>query len=188
MSKLIIGLVGTSGAGKSTVAKYLENKGFLKIELSSFLKEELQRRELKRINKKILQDLGNEFREKFGPEILVRRAIAKISKSKIKKAIIDGIRNLEEIAFLKKQDNFYLLGIDAKSRIRYDRIIKQRRDKWVGSYHNFLAIEKRDSYLGNDKIGLRVRECLKQAALIIVNNGSKELLYRELNKFIINLM
>lgn len=187
MRRLIIGLVGTSGAGKSTVGQYLEGKGFYKIELSSFLKEELSKRNLKRINKKILQDLGNELREKFGPQILVEKAIENINRRKIKKAIIDGIRNPYEIVFLKNQDNFYLLGIDAEPRIRYDRIVKDKGNRWVGSYQNFLGIEKRDSYLGNKKTGLRVRECLKQASLIIVNNGSRELLYQQVNKFITNL-
>lgn len=180
---IIIGLVGTSGAGKSTAASYLKAKGYQIITLSSFLKEALIKEKVKKITKRKLQDKGNQLRNDFGPAILAQKAIDKIKKKKIKKGVIDGIRNTEEIKFLKKEKNFFLLGIKAKSSLRFQRAIKSgRKDR--KTYQEFLKVEKRDSHLGDKKYGLRVRDCLKKAQWVIVNNLSVEHFYQQIDNII----
>lgn len=181
---MIIGLVGTSGAGKSTAAKYLKKQNFYYIELSAFLKKEAKKQGIKKITKKLLQDIGNEFRNTYGSAVLAQKAYENIKENRVRKAIIDGIRNLAEIEFLEKIKNFYLLGINTEPRIRYNRIIASRGKKYIGSYANFLNIEKRDSHLGNKEAGLRVKECLKKALVLIDNNSSIEDFYRKIDGFV----
>lgn len=181
---MIIGLVGTSGAGKSTTAKYLKKQNFYYIELSTFLKKEAKKRGIKKITKKLLQDIGNEFRSTYGSSILAQKAYEKIKEKRMKKAVIDGIRSPAEVEYLKKIKGFYLLGISAKPRLRYDRVIASRGKNYIGSYVNFLNIEKRDSHLGNREAGLRVKECLKKASFVIENNSSINELYYEIDRFV----
>lgn len=187
MEKIIIGLVGTSGSGKSTAAKYLKKKGFSLIELSSFCRKEAKKRKIVKITKKVLQDIGNELRKEYGPSVLTEKAVFELTENKIKKAVIDGIRNLGEIAYLTKQKNFYLLGIIAKTVNRYQRIVKLRGKSYIGSFNNFLKIEKRDSGLGNKLTGLRVRDCLKKTHLVIENNSTVEDFYKQIDNFIKSL-
>lgn len=179
---MIIGIVGTSGSGKTTAAKYLQKKGFYLVELSSFLIEEARRRKITNINKKSLQDLGNECRKKLGTSVLARWAFEKIKGRKEKNAVISGIRNPKEITYLINKKNFYLLGIDAQEKTRYQRVIELRGKKWMGNFANFLKIERRDS-AGGEK-GLQAKKCLIKAKKIIINNSSLESFYQQINYFL----
>lgn len=131
----------------------------------------------------MLQDLGNELRSEFGSSVLSTKAIQKIEERKIQKAVIVGIRNPKEVVYLKKQDGFYLLGLDADPKIRYKRVFKQRGQKWIGTYGDFAQTELRDSHLGNNNVGLRARECLKQALMVIDNSSTKEELLKNVRTF-----
>lgn len=181
---MIIGLVGTSGAGKSTISEYLINRGFFGIELSSLLKTEAQKKGIKHITKSILQDIGNDLRKLHGPQVLAEKALKEINKRKKRDIVIVGIRNLAEITLLKKQKNFFLIGIDAKPFFRYQRIIKQRGKNYIGSFADFLKIERRDSQLGNSVYGLRVRNCIKKATKLIQNNNDLADLYNQIDLII----
>ena len=101
--KLVIGISGTIASGKGTVAELLKQKGFSMITLSSIIREEVAKRGLEptRIN---LQDVGNDLRKEFGGQVLTERALAKF-KSYTTPLIIDGIRNADEIRFLREQAN-----------------------------------------------------------------------------------
>ena len=74
-NSLLIGLTGGFGSGKSTAASFFESKGFRKIILSLFLEEEARRRGIYKITRKILQDIGNEWRKKYGGGILAKKAL-----------------------------------------------------------------------------------------------------------------
>lgn len=181
-----IGLVGKSGSGKSTVRNYLKSKDYYSTELSSYLRKEAKARKLS-VSKLVLQDLGNELRKEKGPDILAKLAVAEIHKSHRRRSVIDGIRNRKEVKYLKSQEGFFLLGIVAKTKTRYERIVKQKGKNWVGSYKNFLNIERRDSHLGNKDFGLRVSDCLNLADFKVTNNGNLKSLYKEIDKIILTL-
>lgn len=169
---IIIGLVGASGSGKTTAAAYFKKQGFYSITLSDYIKKQFLKTGKERFSKKLLQHIGNQMRLRSGPQILAQLALEDIGRQKKSQVVIDGIRNPAEIAFLKTSDNFFLLGIVAKPRVRYQRIIKSKGKKWIGSYADFLTIERRENQLGNQTIGLRVKDCLKKADKIIANNDS----------------
>lgn len=48
IKKLIIGIVGTAGSGKDTLAEYLQKKGFIYTSLSDRIREECDRLNLSR--------------------------------------------------------------------------------------------------------------------------------------------
>lgn len=181
---MIIGIVGTSGSGKSTAAKYLKNNNFYLIELSSYIIKEAKKRGIRKITKKVLQDIGNELRKNDGPAVLAEKAVFEINQKKIKNAVVVGIRNPAEISYLSKQNKFYLLGIDAIPKNRYQRVIKQRGKNYIRSFAEFLQVERRDSELGNEKIGLRVSDCLKKARRVINNDSTKEYFYKQIDDFV----
>mgnify|MGYP001595278507 FL=1 len=180
----IIGIVGPFGSGKSTVAKYLEKKfGYEKITLSSFLRKEANNRGVKKMTRKLLQDIGNEFRVKMGPEVLAKLAIEEVKLRKIKKAIIDGIRNPAEIEFLRKQGNFILWGISANIKYRFQRL-KKLKSKAVLSWEDFQKYDARDKGKGQKTTGLLTGKCFDMAERMIENNGTKKEFLEQINKFI----
>lgn len=172
----IIGLVGLPCAGKTTVAKYLEKKDYARITLSDFIKEEAKKNGVEVVSRETLQDYGNKMREQFGPQVLAQLAFRKIRTENFGKVVIDGIRNLYEIAFLKVENNFTLIGITARPRIRFKRLLDRPNRPWSGSFSDFLRHEHREEGLGSKEIGLRVRECFKKADYLIENNKTLDAL------------
>ena len=64
---MIIGITGTLGAGKTTVAIYLESKGFIYRSVRSFITEEVHRRSIA-VTRDTLVQVGNEIRAQHGPQ------------------------------------------------------------------------------------------------------------------------
>lgn len=180
---LLIGITGGFGSGKSEAASFFESKGFKTIILSLFLEKEAKIRGFKKITRKILQDIGNEWRKKIGTGVLSEKAIACIKKEKIKRAIIDGIRNPGEVKRLRKEKNFILLGIIADKKNRFERLKNlKRREKLT--WELFHKLDRRDMGLGQKEGGLRVLACLKKADFYIENNKSIDEFKNNLAKFL----
>lgn len=180
----IIGLVGLPGAGKTTVTEFLEKHGFVKVILSDIIRDELKRRGIVEYTREILQDVGNEMRRKFGPDVLARRAMKQLKILGNEKYVIDGIRNLSEIAYLKKQKQFYLIGVKAPSQVRFERLKERITNPLQKSYPEFLLEEHRENALGAKTTGLRVIDCLKQCQTILVNSKTVLMFEKQLHAFL----
>jgi len=185
-NSFIIGLVGLPGAGKTTVTEFLEKHGFVWVILSDIIRDELAKRGVVDMTREILQNTGNEMRRKFGPDILAKRAMKQLKILGNEKYVIDGIRNLSEIAYLKKQKQFYLVGVTAPSKIRFDRLKERKTNPLQKSYREFLLQEHRENELGATTTGLRVVDCLKQCETIFVNSKTVSVLEKQLHTFLAN--
>lgn len=178
--RVIIGLAGFPGAGKTTAARYMEEKGFGIITLSDFIKKEVKKKNLPP-TRMVLQNYGNRMRKKYGPQILAQLAVKKIESESLSRAVIDGIRNKYEVKFLEVENGFFFIGVKADAKIRYKRVLKKRGAKKVGSYKEFCKHEAREDSLGSSEVGLRVKDCLSMAKYSVVNNGEKQTLYDQLD-------
>lgn len=163
--RLIIGLVGTLGAGKSTVTKYLETLGFKPFRLSDVIREKFKNRTLKRNS---LQDSGNKLRKKYGTSYLAKKTLEKIEKKGLKKAVVDGIRNLGEFEYFASKSNFYLVSVNAPAKIRYLRLKDRKGVTDPRNWQEFLAIEKRDL---DEKLyfGQQTKKVMQKADFSVVN-------------------
>ena len=180
---LIIGITGAFGSGKSTASSFFENKGFTKIILSLLLEEEARKRDVQKITRKILQDIGNEWRRKYGKGILAKKAIYFLQKSNINKAVIDGIRNVGEVDEFREQKHFSLLAVIADRQIRFERLKKlKRRESLTESLFNRL--DRRDLGLGQKETGLQVAKCIALSDVFIDNNSSISDFRDKLNNFL----
>jgi dephospho-CoA kinase len=188
MDRLVIGLVGPIAGGKGVLANYLREQGFEYYSLSDILRLELKQKDLP-INRKNLQDIGNELRENYGAGILAEKTTALISRES-KKIIIDSVRNPGEINFLKMHLHSIIWGVDAPDDLRlkwYMERAKLRGEDEV-SEEMFRIANLRDKGEGESDTGQQVGKCLEMADKIFINDGSaKELLEaceNELNKII----
>lgn len=181
--KLIIGITGAFGSGKSTAANFFKLKGFEKVILSSFLEEEAKKRGFKKITRKILQDIGNEWRRIYRSSILAKKSLELIDKKRIKKVVIDGIRNIGEIDEFRKQKKFILVSIIADRKVRFNRLKKlKRREKLT--WDIFEKLDRRDLGLGQKKTGLQVAVCQALADVFINNNNGVNEFTSRLEKFL----
>lgn len=180
---LIVGITGAFGSGKSTAAEFFKSKGFRKIALSSFLEEEAKKRGYKKITRKILQDIGNEWREKFGRGILVKKILEQSQNNKTDKIVIDGIRSIGEIEELRKEKKFILLAIVANRKVRFERVKKIKRRESLTS-ELFNKLDMRDLGIGEKATGLQVAFCIALADFFISNNMGKKDFIRKLENFL----
>jgi dephospho-CoA kinase len=173
----LIGLTGTNGAGKGEVAAYFTKKGYPYFSLSDLIREELQKAGKKESRNNLIK-MGNQLREKYGPDILAKRIMNIITS----KAIIDSIRNPKEIEYLKKQEKFILLAVDAPPELRYERVKKRGREESASTLQEFIKKEAEE--MTNREKAQQLQSCMKMADYFITNDSSLEDLNKKLERLL----
>lgn len=168
---LLLGITGAFGSGKTTASTYFAKKHFVRITLSSFLEEELQRRGVFPITRKALQDIGNEWRESLGGGILAQKALERIKEEQLQEVVIDGIRNLAEVEVLRTHPSFVLLAVVADRTVRFERLQKAKRREML-TWELFTQLDRRDLGIGQKDTGLQTGLCIALADVFVENNGS----------------
>jgi len=169
----LIGLTGSNGAGKGEAAAFLKDRGYSYFSLSDEIREELGRQGLEPTRDHLIHQ-GNELRARFGPDVLARRVMAKVGG----KAVIDSIRNPHEVAFLRSQEGFILVAVDAPVELRYARVLKRGRMESAETLEEFAAKEREE--MRNDPNGQQLQECFRLADIRLLNDGTVEELHRRL--------
>ncbi|HEX5798127.1 MAG TPA: AAA family ATPase, partial [Candidatus Saccharimonadales bacterium] len=98
----VIGLAGTNGSGKDTVARILaEDYGFFVVSATEMLEEELKKRNLafERENKR---KVGNEWREQYGLSAIVDKAIEQAKVANTDKLVVGSLRHPAEAEKVKE--------------------------------------------------------------------------------------
>lgn len=176
---MILGLTGTMSAGKGEVVKYLKSKGFEHYIYSDVLKEIAKQRNIEPTRKN-LQQLGNNIKKESRNLGILSKNILK--KIKTDRAVVDGIRNADEIRELRKKREVYIIGVIAPQRLRFQRLRKRNRE---GDPKTFEEFKKLDNLENRGKTkGQEINKCLKMADFIIDNNGSLEKLQKETEKIL----
>jgi len=121
---MIIGVTGNYASGKDTVAEILQELGFKHISFSDMIRHEVSRRG-EEITRDKLIEVGNELREKFGAEVLAKRALEQVGESNY---VFTSIRNPSEVELLQKRKDFVLIRVTAPDEVRLQRIIERNRE------------------------------------------------------------
>lgn len=169
----LIGLTGTNSAGKGEVAEFFKKKGYAHFSLSDLIREELEKRG-QPVSRNNLIRMGNELRRQFGADILARRVLEKVRG----KAVIDSIRNPQEVECLRQHGDFVLLGIDAPPELRFQRARARGRDESASTFEEFAA-KGREEMEGLET-GQQLKACLEIADILIVNDDTLESLHQKL--------
>lgn len=149
MSKrLIVCLTGMPGAGKSTVASFLKEKGFSTVTMGDAVREEAKRQGLEptdtnlgRLMLKLRQDLGQ-----GAVAHLVLRKLERDGNSG--NVVIDGIRSIPEVEVLKKAGHVKLLAIHASQETRFKHLVDRGRSDAPASTDEFAGRDKRELSVG----------------------------------------
>lgn len=178
---MIIGVIGTLGAGKGTVASYIaEKKGYKHISMSMIIRYEAKKLGYG-MDRTSLQKVGNIFsKRKKG---LSEKVLERIAKYNVRNAVVEGIRIVPDIKRLKKAGKFALIAVDAPIKLRYDRVQKRNnvQDRGV-SFEDFKREDEKE--LRGDWPGQQTGKCLKLADYRIINNGTKKELYKKVDKIL----
>lgn len=168
-NKIIIGIVGEMGSGKSTVSKIIQDEyGASKYKFSDILREilELLHLPLSRLN---LIDLFLILAERFGEDVLARPILKAIEKDSHDFIVIEGIRRPADISLLKPLPNFHLLGIMSDEQSRFQRIIHrtENSDDTTKTFSEFQKDQER-------KTETLITSMINNSSHQIINNGTIE--------------
>lgn len=173
---MIIGITGTLGAGKGTVAKYLvEKKGFTHYSVRAFLRGEIEKRDLP-LTRDSMVMVANELRATHSPRYIIEALLTQ-AKERGGNAVIESIRAVGEAEALKEAGAI-LLSVDAKQEVRYQRIVARKSETDDISFETFLAEEKREMD-SSDPTKQNIAEVMRMTDIHIENNGTLETLFAQ---------
>ncbi|AEH24932.1 AAA family ATPase [Pyrococcus yayanosii] len=187
---MIIGIVGKIAAGKTTVAKFLEEIGFCRVSCSDPLVDLLKGKIWRYTwvpevpikgepTRETLIELGRLLKEKYGEDVLIRLSLDRTRECE--NVVIDGVRSRGEVEAIKRRGGI-VIYVEARPEIRFERLRRRGADKdreirTLDDLKRFDEIEERL---------YRTSELKALADYVIVNEGTLEEL-REKVMRIINL-
>lgn len=142
---LIIGLTGMPGAGKTTVANYLSQKGIPLLIMGDVVREVAENDGLEPTSDNLAK-LMLRLRKRNGPEAVAHLIGNKIKLMKkedkqLRVVIVDGIRSMAEVRVLRRIGSVKLLAIHGSTLTRYTHVRERGRSDVPSNIGEF---DKRD--------------------------------------------
>jgi len=168
-NKLVLGLTGMPGSGKSLVVKVAQDLGYDVVTMGDVVREETSKRGLEptptNIGKVML-----ELRKSDGDRVIAEKCIPKIEQKKNTRIIIDGLRSYTEVeTFMKKLSNFALITVHTSPQTRFERLSTRGRSDDPKNWEVFHERDMRE-------LGVGIGYAIALAEYVIVNDGSLEIL------------
>ena len=164
------------GAGKSTVASFLKDKGFAVVTMGDVIREEAKRQGLEPTDVN-LGKMMLKLRQDLGPGAVGQIVLQKLQRDhandnssggdgfnkNYSSVVIDGIRSVAEIEVLKKVGHVRLLAIHASEDTRFKYLRRRGRADAPSDSNEFTGRDKRELSVG-------VSEAIALANEMISNN------------------
>lgn len=171
---IIIGISGTNGAGKDSVAELLEKEyNFLFISMTDMLREEAVKRGLP-VEREVLRTISAEWRRESGLGVLIDKSVQyyqeKGGNEKYSGLVLASLRNPGEA------DSVHALGgqvvwVDAEPKVRYERIFsRQRTDEDNKTFEQFQEEEHAEMQHSGDNATLSMEGVKKLSDRTLINN------------------
>ena len=167
VSKLVIGLAGMPGSGKSLAVDTARQLGYSIVTMGDVIREETKKRGLdltpENVGKVML-----ELRQEDGNFVIARRCIPKIQEIATYKVLVDGLRSLFEAEIFKDTfKKFSLIAIHAAPETRFRRLANRRRSDDTLRREIFCERDKRELSVG-------IGNVIAMAEELIINENSAE--------------
>ncbi len=168
---MIFGITGNYGAGKRIVAEILQKMNFYHVSFSDLLREELKKRK-KVVSRDNLIQIGNELREKYGADVLARKAVEKLQDGE--NFVFTSLRNPAEVRLLQQRPDFLLVNVTAPAKLRLERIVQRNREN---DPKTITELEDKEAQ-ENTKVAhaQQLRTVAEMAKVVLVNDSTLEIL------------
>jgi cytidylate kinase len=174
---MIIGIGGTNGAGKDTIAQLLVEKyGYLFVGATELLVEELKARKWP-IDREHKSKLSAEWRREAGMAAIVDKAVAAYQQAPADTyagMVVSSLRHPGEADRIHELHGL-MLWIDADPGIRYQRITGGDRGRGLEdkkTFEEFQAEEQREMTQSGDAATLNMSAVRERADYTLWNNSS----------------
>ena len=165
--KLVVGLAGMPGSGKSLVVETARELGYAIVVMGDVIREETVKRGLEltpqNVGKVMLQ-----LRADGGVTVVAQKCIPKIEAQASSKVLVDGLRSLYEVeAFKAHFAKFSLVAVHASPETRFNRLFNRRRSDDPSGWEVFRDRDMRELSVGLGNV-------IAMAEQMIVNDNSVE--------------
>ena len=165
--KIIVGLAGMPGSGKSLVVETAREMGYAIVVMGDVIREETVTRGLEltpqNVGKVMLQ-----LREEGGNTVVAQKCIPKIEAQAGSKVLVDGLRSLYEVdAFKAHFAKFSLVAVHASPETRFNRLFNRRRSDDPSGWEVFRDRDLRELSVGLGNV-------VAMAEQMIVNDNNVE--------------
>lgn len=172
---MLIGLTGTNSAGKGAVAEFIVKKGFAYFSLSDEIRNIMAEMGIPATRENMIEE-GKRLRKEKGLGYLADIVLEKAGEN----AVVDSIRNPGEVNTLKKRNDFFLISVDAPIELRFQRAKERGRTGDGETLDDFKA--KQEKEMNGSGSEQNISECMKMADFTIVNDSTKEKLYKKIEE------
>ena len=121
-----------------------------------------------------------ELRKEHEPSYIIRRLYEE-AHSKGKNCIIESVRVVGEVEFLRSKEDFFLLSVDAPLKVRYERIVRRNSESDHVSFDKFVSDNEREMNSVDPTKG-NIRECMRRADFHFVNDGKLIELHKQIDE------
>ena len=165
--KLVIGLAGMPGSGKSLVVDTAREMGYDVVVMGDVVRQETTKRGLE-LSPQNVGKVMLELRQEGGNYVIAKKCIPKIEQQTSPKVLIDGLRSLYEADIFKEHfAKFSLVAVHASPEIRFNRLSNRRRSDDPAEWKVFNERDMRE-------IGVGLGNVIAMAEQMIVNDNSVE--------------
>jgi dephospho-CoA kinase len=166
-NKLVIGLVGMPGSGKSFVVETAQEKGYEVVVMGDIVREETRRRGLE-LNPTNIGVVMLDLRKTGGTGVIAEKCVPNIKAKKSKKIIVDGLRSLDEADVFKTHfPSFTLIAVHASPETRFSRLNRRRRSDDPDGWEVFRERDSRELSVG-------LGNAIAMAEHMVINENAKQ--------------
>ena len=172
--KRIIGFVGPICSGKDTAGDYVAEKiGIYHYQISKPLIEEAKARRVT-LSRKEITEFGTQLAREKGEHYLAEILLERVEKT----GTITGMRQLEQVAYLRNNSQFTLVSVDCPVEIRFQRAKDRRKIVEALTLQEFVHDEHEEN---SGKNVQRVFECMKLADYHVSNDSNLSSFYLQID-------
>lgn len=177
--KLVVGLVGMPGAGKSVVVGVAINRGYDIVTMGDVVRAETERKGLS-LTPENVGKVMLELRQLEGTSVIARKCLGKIEEAAKQNVIVDGIRSTSEVEeFRKHFRKFNQLAVHASPDTRFKRLFRRQRSDDPNSWEIFKERDARELEVGlGSAIATAEFMIVNEQDLDTVKKSAREILKR----------
>ncbi len=165
--KLVVGLVGMPGSGKSVVVETAQERGYDVVIMGDVVREETRRRGLE-LNPRNIGIVMLDLRKTGGAGVIAEKCIPLIQTRESRKIIVDGLRSLEEAdVFRNHFPSFTLVAVHASPETRFSRLNMRRRSDDPDGWEVFRERNMRE-------LGVGLGNAVAMAEYMVINENNKK--------------
>jgi len=173
--KAVVAIAGMPGSGKALASGVARERSIPVFVCGDIVREEASSRKLPATPEN-LGSLMLRIREEEGSDVMVKRLLPRIEITKSDYVVVEGLRSLDELEYLRNRFKTRLLAIHAPPEQRFQRLLRRGRSDDPKTLAEFVQRDNRELALG-------VGSVIALAEQLIVNDSTIEAFKLKLNRF-----